>query len=320
MSAPVPRPFVPGDADEVLQLTLRSYTPDSRWYVGDVAWHLGSSGGRGLGDHTYVWSSSHGIVAVSWWDDVDVDDEQRAVLTFVGPTELLPDIVEHCRHTLDDDVAAVDVVMLAVERDVAAALRALGFEEVHGDVFFVNLQCALTGDRTGDPTGDLTGSHNGVTNVGGATGPHSWPEGVSVSRADEHPAAAWVAVHRAVWPDSTLTVAEREATTRTWPYDARFDLVAATPDGTVVGYVTGWLPPGGSTGQLEPVGTLPDWRRRGVSRALGRAVLAAFTEAGATRALVYARGDAAHPAARATYESLGFREHAPQHRWQLRLR
>jgi GNAT superfamily N-acetyltransferase len=82
----------------------------------------------------------------------------------------------------------------------------------------------------------------------------------------------------------------------------------------------GWLPPGRPTGQLEPVGTLPGWRRRGVSRTVGRQVLAAFATAGATHALVYARGDDAYPDARATYRSMGFDVHARQHRWQRRLR
>jgi GNAT superfamily N-acetyltransferase len=82
--------------------------------------------------------------------------------------------------------------------------------------------------------------------------------------------------------------------------------------------VLGWLPPGGATGQFEPVGTLPAWRRRGLSRTVGRHVLRAFREAGASRALVYARGDDAYPTPRAVYSGLGFTTHARQHRWQHR--
>jgi GNAT superfamily N-acetyltransferase len=298
-----PRPFTVGDADGVLELAVRSYTRDSRWHVGDLAWHLAISGGRGLGDHTDVWTTTDPQdgppVAVSWWDRIEVDQETRAALTFVGPTTLLPHIVDHTLTRLEPDVAAVDVVVLAVEQDVADTLRRLGFRLVDDMEYFLNLQLDLNG-----PSPDEA-----------APTP---PAGITVVRGDELQPQAWVELHRAVWPDSSLTVAGRVAMTQRWPYDPAFDLVALAADGTPVSYVLGWLPPGATTGQFEPVGTLPAWRRRGLSRMVGRHVLRAFREAGASRALVYARGDDAYPTPRAVYSRLGFTTHARQHRWQCR--
>lgn len=285
----------------MLRLAAASYTEDSRWHVGDVAWHLAVTGGQGLGDRTDVWEGhAGGLLAVSWWDRIEVDGQPRVALTFIGPTHLLPSIVDHSLATLEPSITAVDVVVLAVEREQEEVLAQLGFVPQQHREFFVNLQRDLTAlgwDDTPTP-----------------------PAGVRVERADQHPPQAWVELHRAVWPDSTLSVAERASLTSTWPYDPRFDLVAVTDDDLLVGYVVGWLPPGAPTGQFEPVGTLPDWRRRGISRALGHRVLTAFADAGATRALVYARGDDAYPAARATYVSMGFGVHARQNRWQRRIR
>jgi GNAT superfamily N-acetyltransferase len=300
------RPFAAEDADEVLRLAAAWYTPEARWHVGDLAWHLAVTGGQRLGDHTDVWPdptdpSAERLVAVSWWDRIAVDGEARVVLTFVGPTTLLPGIVEHTRAGLDPAIAAVDVVVLDVEHEVAATLQRLGFAPVEHAEFFVNLQRDLSGLRSGRAGLELT-------------------PGVTITRADEHPAAAWTALHRAVWPGSSLTTRDRVALMQRWPYDPAFDLVAVADDGTLLSYVVGWLAPGGTTGQFEPVGTLPQWRRRGLARAVGRQVLQAFRDAGAARALVYARGDDAWPAPRVVYASLGFTGHARQQRWQLRLR
>ena len=299
-----PRAFRPDDAAAVLQLAAASYTVDSRWHVGDLAWHLADTGGRGLGDQTFVWecdedAASDGLLAVSWWDRIEVGGEQRVVLTFIGPTDLLPRIVDHAVTVLEPSVVAMDVVVLAVERDQEAVLARLGFVTDEHPEFFVNLQRGLA-SLASEPTPEP-------------------PQGIRVTRADEHSPQAWVDLHRAVWPESTLTVADRTSLTQTWPYDPRFDLVAVRDDGLLVGYVVGWLPPGASTGQFEPVGTLPGWRRRGISRVLGHRVLTAFADAGASRALVYARGDDDYPAARAAYEAMGFTVHARQNRWQRRL-
>ena len=288
------RPFVPDDADAVLRLAAARYTPDARWHVGDLAWHLALTGGVGLGDHTDVWIDAGRLTAVSWWDAVE--DEMAVALTFVGPTELLPAIVAHASAAAD---LPTDVVLNDSEQDVLEVLTDLGFVPVDHDQFFVDLQRPLTRAAT-DPGLEP-----------------QLPPGFRMVTSDQCDPAHRVALHRLVWNGSALTVEGYEAMTRRWPYNPEFDQVVVAPDGSLVASTTGWLAPGGTTGQLEPVGTLPPFRRRGLSRALGRSVLRAFAAVGAERALVYARGDDAYPVPRAVYGDLGFTVHARQQRLRL---
>ena len=62
-----------------------------------------------------------------------------------------------------------------------------------------------------------------------------------------------------------------------------------------------------ASGELEPVGTHADFRRRGLAAAVCTFALRRLREEGAELAVVYARGDAAYPAPKLLYESLGFR-------------
>lgn len=95
--------------------------------------------------------------------------------------------------------------------------------------------------------------------------------------------------------------------------------IAEAADGSCAAFCTGWLDDENAVGELEPVGTHPVHGRRGLARAVCLAVLHALRDAGASRAVVCARGDDAYPAARALYESLGF-ERAAIHRPYLRAR
>ena len=95
-----------------------------------------------------------------------------------------------------------------------------------------------------------------------------------------------------------------------WPYRSDLDCIAVAPDGHVAAYCLAWLDGENRVGELEPVGTHADFRRRGLAAAVCAFALRRLAEEGATRAVVYARGDAAYPAPKLLYESLGFRAHA----------
>jgi GNAT superfamily N-acetyltransferase len=126
----------------------------------------------------------------------------------------------------------------------------------------------------------------------------------------EEDIARRVAVHREVWAPSSFTEEKYRALTTRWPYRSEFVRVVEAPDGRVVAYVLGWYDDGNRCGEFEPVGTLAEFRRRGLSRAVSLSVLHAFRDAGATTALVYARGDDGYPIPRQVYGALGFRPHA----------
>ena len=82
--------------------------------------------------------------------------------------------------------------------------------------------------------------------------------------------------------------------------------MAIAPDGTPAAYYQGWYDEDSGIGLFEPVGTHPEHRRLGLSRAVGVRLLHRFAEAGGRITTVCPRGDDAYTVARQTYESMGF--------------
>src|SRR5262249_9137445 len=119
-----------------------------------------------------------------------------------------------------------------------------------------------------------------------------------------------VEVHRSVWAPSSFTADKYLSLASRWPYAEEFDHVVEGPDGRFVAYVLGWYDEANRCGEFEPVGTVEEFRRQGLSRAVSLSVLHAFREAGGHTALVYARGDDDYPIPRQVYGALGFRAHA----------
>ena len=114
-----------------------------------------------------------------------------------------------------------------------------------------------------------------------------------------------VEVHRAVWAPSRVTEESYRDVMRIWPYRTDLDCVLEAPDGTFAAYVLCWYDEKNGVGELEPVGTHPEHRRRGFGAAVCRYALHRLQEEGGRQAIVYAENEAA----RALYESVGFRRH-----------
>jgi len=82
-------------------------------------------------------------------------------------------------------------------------------------------------------------------------------------------------------------------------------VVAVTPEGVIAAYVNGWIDPVNRIGDLGPVGALPAYRRRGLTRAVLLACLRRMQAQGMDRVCV-STGVSNTPARR-LYESIGFR-------------
>lgn len=91
---------------------------------------------------------------------------------------------------------------------------------------------------------------------------------------------------------------------RAWPYRAELDWVAVAPEGSFAANCLCWLDEENKIAEVEPVGTHPDHRRRGLAAAVCLAALRAARAAGAETGLVYPVNGL--PAA-TLYESIGFR-------------
>jgi ribosomal protein S18 acetylase RimI-like enzyme len=117
-----------------------------------------------------------------------------------------------------------------------------------------------------------------------------------------------VAVHRAAWDGSKMTEARYADIMRTWPYRPDLDCVLESRDGELVASALAWFDPNLALGELEPVGTHRDHRRKGFARAVNLYALQQLRRAGATQAIVGSRGDDDYPIPKALYRSVGFRE------------
>ena len=93
-----------------------------------------------------------------------------------------------------------------------------------------------------------------------------------------------------------------------WPYRADLDCVVEAPDGSFAAYALAWLDAENAVGELEPVGTHPDHRRRGLASAPSACSRSTGCASKARPAQSSTR--AADEPAKALYESIGFREHA----------
>jgi mycothiol synthase len=91
---------------------------------------------------------------------------------------------------------------------------------------------------------------------------------------------------------------------RTPGYERDLDLVAAAPDGRFGAYCVCWMDPANGVGEFEPVGARPDFRGRGLAKAVVSEGFRRMKARGAHTALVCFEEDNA--AARRLYESVGF--------------
>lgn len=137
-------------------------------------------------------------------------------------------------------------------------------------------------------------------------------EGITVhgvSHADQF--TARVDLHREVWYPSKVTL-EAYQRLRTIPgYNPELDLVAETREGILASYCICWYDEVNRTGEFEPVGTRPAYRRRGLGQAVLREGFRRLQALGARAAIV-----SCYEHNRAFYESVGFREIHRDHEWE----
>ena len=87
-------------------------------------------------------------------------------------------------------------------------------------------------------------------------------------------------------------------------YVLEHDMVAVARDGTIASFTIYWPDAELSLAQFEPVGTHPDFQRRGLAPAVIHESLARLARAGIRRARVLTGG--ANEAAKRTYLAIGF--------------
>ena len=134
------------------------------------------------------------------------------------------------------------------------------------------------------------------------------PEGFSMGWLEPTLDDAYVELHRDAWSargPSPYNSAAHAAVVAMPDFDRHLVPIAIAPDGTLAAYCIGWFDPRTRTVEIEPLGTRPSFRRRGLARAIVDEVVRRSAERGATSVLVW--GVSTNAPAVALYESSGFR-------------
>ncbi|MDH6108295.1 ribosomal protein S18 acetylase RimI-like enzyme [Kitasatospora sp. MAP12-15] len=134
------------------------------------------------------------------------------------------------------------------------------------------------------------------------------PDGFRFRTADEAGAEAAVQAHVDAWAPSTYTAEGYLGVRQTAPYRGDLHILVEAPDGTMAASTIMWLDDANRTAEFEPVGTHPDYRRRGLGRAMLLHGMRLARAAGAAQVTVACLGAPGHPAARGLYYSVGFRK------------
>ncbi|MEO8423045.1 MAG: GNAT family N-acetyltransferase [Actinomycetota bacterium] len=284
------RPYEhPRDLWTIQDLVSRTWSPDARWHIGEIAWNRLEHLGREPEWPTRIWEDGDTAVAWGW----------------LRPPGHLDLCVDPAFPALTDDVlswfeseAIGDELTVTITADEPhQALVDRDYEPEERDRFFLHLRRNL--DDLATP---------------------ALPPGYTLRTVrGEQDVEERVAIHRAAFAPSEVTVESYRAIMGASPYRPDLDCVAEAADGSFVAFCLMWLDERNGVGQMEPVGTHPDHRRLGLGSAVCLEALARLREAGATSAIVAARGDDADPAPRGLYMSIGFREHTHNVRYR-RLR
>jgi mycothiol synthase len=270
--------------------------PHTYWHLGDLFWNTCFSMEAERQRTIRLWERDSTLHGFAWFES------PHSVALFVHPTL-------RGRGTLE-------APMIAWASDLARASQTGGDARLwttalESDTAYITYLIAHGWER------DDLYSLRMVRSLDGTLPPPQAPEGWtirSVGGEDEWPRR--VELHREVWQPSNLTLEKYQRLRSSSVYTSDLDLVAVAHDGTFASYAGGWLDALNGTGLFEPVGTLVDYRRQGLSTAVLREGLRRMQARGAHTAWI-STGPKNTQAA-SLYQALGF-EIINDYRYSLRL-
>jgi ribosomal protein S18 acetylase RimI-like enzyme len=263
--------------------TWRLESSHAPFHVGDLAWMRYQHRGRENEWRTRLWERDGEDVAWGW---LRLLAPQATLFSCIRPdvrAELAAEVLEWA----EGEASGAPLAVETQSRD-AIGLRVL--EERGYGV---------------DPAARALAVHHRRLD---AAAPVQAPDGFRLRTVERDDLAARVELHRVVWAPSRVTEESYRDVQAAWPYRASLDCVLESPDGRLVAYCLAWLDESNGVGEFEPVGTHPDFRRRGLGAAVCRFALRRLREEGATQAVVYGDLDPANGGPKALYESIGFVE------------
>jgi predicted N-acetyltransferase YhbS len=272
----------PGDLRAMQDLASRTWTPGAHWHVGDLAWQRSTFPARAPGRPIRLWTAPGGTVLA--WGRLG---EPAHLDLAVDPA--CPELADEVLGWFAETATHPDHTVTVTDREphlIAALIRHRYWRHTDGPCFTLQ-------------TRDLADLPDPMLPAGYLARPVG-PDDLS-RRAQSH---------RAAWQSDLMTDEHYREITRTWPYRRELDWVAEAQDSSFASNCLLWLDEATGTVLMEPVGTHPQHRRRGLARAVCLAALHAARDAGATTAVVTPRGDPGYPVPALLYRSMGFRDQA----------
>ncbi|MFG1948941.1 GNAT family N-acetyltransferase [Nonomuraea sp. NPDC048826] len=268
----------PRDLRAMQELTGRIWSPRARWHAGDLAWGRFQHTGRESEWPTMVWRAERRTLAWGWIElpgylNLAVDPDHA---------ELAHDVLRWFEETVPAGERQVSVS--SGEPHLVSALEERGYARQKDGPFMVQMVRDLDGLPEPEP-----------------------PAGYRLEAVRD--VAGRVAAHQAAFHPSRVTEESYAAVRAAWPYRAELDWCAIAPDGHTAAYCLIWLDDR-QVALIEPVGTVPEHRRKGLAKAVCLAALHAARAAGGKQAVVAPRGDAAYPVPARLYSGIGFRDTA----------
>ncbi|MFD2348386.1 GNAT family N-acetyltransferase [Nonomuraea ferruginea] len=268
----------PRDLRAMQELTGRIWSPRARWHAGDLAWGRLQHTGREPEWPTMLWRADRRTLAWGWihlpgYLNLAVDPERA---------ELAHDVLRWFEEIVPAGERQVEVS--SGEPHLVAALEERGYAREKDGPFFVQMVRDLDGLPEPEP-----------------------PAGFRLEAVRDVPGR--VAAHRAAFHPSRVTEESYAAVRAAWPYREDLDWCAIGPDGGTAAYCLLWLGDR-DVALIEPVGTVPAHRGKGLAKAVCLAALRAARAAGAKQAVVAPRGDDGYPVPARLYSGLGFRDTA----------
>ena len=180
--------------------------------------------------------------------------------------------------------SAIEISVWDDDAEVLAAVRSLGYAPSAGHEFGYEL----------------------IHTIGNGPVAPALPNGFEMRWLEPDLDDAYVELHRAAWSTvapSTYDRAAHAAVVAMPDFDRELVPIVAAPEGMLAASCIAWFDPVTRTSEIEPLGTHPGYRRRGLARAVSLEAVRRSAERGATSVLVWGVGD--HRTA--LYQSAGFR-------------
>jgi hypothetical protein len=267
------------DLNARLDCVARSWTPQQRLHVGNIAWAYAHGDGSTVPDRTLAWGMHVGA---------DMTDQQVA-----AAVDKMLDVAPHV--SIEVSIQQGRLVRMLTDR---------GFRQAGGP-WFGQLWRSLA-DLSDLQTHSFPNGYR-IRRV------HrdELAQRAEVHRRCWDPARIKRMLNLPVTGEdrgSSYSVDKHLTVISTPPYREELDLVVEAADGSLVAFGLGWLDPRSESVLFEPVGTVPAHARRGLARVLCAEILRAARDLGAIQAIVGPRGDHAYPVPRRLYEGLKMRE------------